>query len=160
MNITDTRAYRYALFCVNETDGKVGRYVKKQCEKWLEIADGRNPDAYVSMAEYKRISGILRLMVHPDLNCPMLTGLEDYAMLFIAAVLCTKGRDGRRYYSTAILEIARKNFKTFVSAVIFIILMLTEPRFARLFSVAPDYKLSSELRLAVRKKLLRSLRFW
>ena len=68
MNITDTRAYRYALFCVNETDGKVGRYVKKQCEKWLEIADGRNPDAYVSMAEYKRISGILRLMVHPDLN--------------------------------------------------------------------------------------------
>ncbi len=32
--------------------------------------------------------------------------------------------------------------------------MLTEPRFARLFSVAPDYKLSSELRLAVRKIIL------
>ena len=55
------------------------------------------------------------------------------------------------YYQTAILEIARKNYKTFVSAVIFIIGMLTLPRFSRLFSVAPDYKLSNELRLACRK---------
>ena len=49
------------------------------------------------------------------------------------------------------LEIARKNFKTFNAAVIFILGMLTEPQFSRFFSVAPDYKLSSELRLAVRK---------
>lgn len=59
--------------------------------------------------------------------------------------------DDRRFYQTAILEIARKNFKTFNSAVIFILGMLTEPQFSRFFSVAPDFKLSSELRLAVRK---------
>ena len=37
---------------------------------------------------------------------------------------------------------------------IFLIGMLTEPQFSRFFSVAPDYKLSSELRLAVRKIIM------
>lgn len=91
-------------------------------------------------------------MVHPDLHCSMYEGLEDYAWFLIVAVFCTRRRsDDRRFYQTALLEIARKNFKTFNSAVIFILGMLTEPRFSRFFSVAPDYKLSSELRLAVRK---------
>jgi hypothetical protein len=49
------------------------------------------------------------------------------------------------------LEISRKNFKTFNSAVIFILLMLTDPKFSRFFSVAPDLKLSSELKIAIRK---------
>ena len=52
---------------------------------------------------------------------------------------------------TILLEIARKNFKTFNSAVIFILLMLTEPDFSRFFSVAPDLQLSSELKNAIRK---------
>ncbi|UQT47484.1 phage terminase family protein [Flavonifractor plautii] len=91
-------------------------------------------------------------MVHPDLYCTMDKGLEDYAWFLIVAVFCTLRReDDRRFYETALLEIARKNFKTFNSAVVFIIGLLTEPRFSRFFSVAPDYKLSSELRLAVRK---------
>ena len=82
----------------------------------------------------------------------MYDGLEDYAWFLIVAVFCTVRRDdGRRWYQTALLEIARKNFKTFNSAVIFLLGMLSEPRFSRFFSVAPDYKLSSELRLAVRK---------
>ncbi len=149
--ITETRAYKYAQKCVADTEGYVGIYVKKQCEKWLEIADGKAPGKFVSEKEYKRISGIMRLMVHPDLGCSVYEGLEDYACLFITALLCTFAEDGRRLYNIGILEIARKNYKTFVSGVIFIILMLTEPRFARFFSVAPDYKLSNELRLAVRK---------
>lgn len=150
-DIKISRAYKYAQFCVNDTSGKVGRYVKKQCRQWLDIADGNVPGFFVSESEYSRISKLLKVMIHPDLHINMYEGLEDYAMLFIIAVLCTFRRDGGRKYSIALLEIARKNFKTFTSGVIFIILLLTEPRFARLFSVAPDYKLSSELRLAVRK---------
>ncbi len=149
--IRKTRAYGYALKCVNDSDGMVGKYIKKQCREWLMIADGKSPGAYINEAEYKRVRGILKITVHPDLKVDMFTGLEDYALFFVVALLCTFKSDGSRLYSTGILEIARKNFKTFTSAVIFIILMLFEPRFARLFSVAPDYKLSSELRLAVRK---------
>ncbi|WP_296613238.1 terminase TerL endonuclease subunit [Ruminococcus sp.] len=91
-------------------------------------------------------------MIHPDLGCPMYDGLEDYAMLFIYALFCTRlTSTGVRYYITGLLEIARKNFKTFTSAVIFIIGLLTEPQFSRFFSVAPDLKLSKELQGAIRK---------
>lgn len=149
--IQDSRAYKYAKKCVSDTSGKTGKYIKKQCAEWLEIADGNRPGCYVSEKEYQVVSGILKIMMHPDLMVNMFAGLEDYAIFFITAVLCTFNSDGRRKYTTGILEIARKNFKTFTSGTIFIILMLKEPRFARFFSVAPDFKLSSELRLSVRK---------
>lgn len=152
MSIQTTTAYEYALSCADESNEKVGKYVRKQAVKWLEIADEKSDRAYISEKEWGRIKGILSLMIHPDLNRNMLSSLEPYALWLIMAVFCTLRRDnGRRLYTTALLEICRKNYKTFSSAVIFIIAMLCEARFSRLFSVAPDYKLSSELRLAVRK---------
>lgn len=150
--IESSRAYQYAKWCVRRGNQKVGKYVKLQARAWLKIADGKHKDAYVSEKAYRKICKLLGLMIHPDLHCSMSEGLEDYAWFLIVAVFCTLRReDDRRFYQTALLEIARKNFKTFNSAVIFILGMLTEPRFSRFFSVAPDYKLSSELRLAVRK---------
>jgi phage terminase len=152
MTIKETRAYKYAKWCCRQSNKKVGKYVKLQAKVWLKIADGKHNTAYVSEKSVNKIGNLLKLIVHPDLMCPMYDGIEDYAWFLIVAVFCTRRReDNRRFYTTALLEICRKNFKTFNSAVIFIIGMLTEPRFSRFFSVAPDYKLSSELRLAVRK---------
>ena len=152
MSIEKTTAYKYALSCIEEGNDKVGRYIKKQAVNWLEIADGGSDAAYVNEKEWERIKGILTLMMHPDTGKNMLVSLEPYALWLIMAVYCTFRNDNRRrLYTTALLEISRKNYKTFTSAVIFIIAMLCEARFSRLFSVAPDYKLSSELRLAVRK---------
>lgn len=154
--IKQDRAYRYATWCVNETEGKTGVYVKKQCASWIKICDDEDPEAYIDEKTYKKILKLLRLMVHPDLRCPMDEALEDYAMLLITAVFCTKHREtGNRYYQTALLKICRKNFKTFTAAVIFIIAMLIEPRFSRFFSVAPDLKLSKELQVAI-KKIIKS----
>jgi phage terminase large subunit-like protein len=151
----ELKAVEYCRYCISENEGKVGRYVKKQASRWLDIYEGRDSDAHFSKKRAKKIKAILKLMIHPDLHEPMYEGLESYAHFFVYAVLCTMRRDrkGIRYYETALLEICRKNFKTFNAAVVFIILMLIEPPFSRLFSVAPDYKLSSELRLAVRKIL-------
>lgn len=145
-----SRAVKYAKWCCEPENDKAPIYVKKQCTEWLDIVYGRVQGVHVDEAAFRRICKLLRLMVHPDLNCPMFDGLEDYAWLLIVAVLCTRTRQGR-YYETAVLEIARKNFKTFNSAVIFILLLLTEPKFSRFFSVAPDLKLSSELKVAIRK---------
>lgn len=150
--IEESRAYAYAKWCTLKSNRKVGKYIKLQAKAWLRIANGRHRQAEVSEKAYQKICKLLRLMVHPDLGCSMYDGLEDYAWFLVTAVFCTVRRDdGRRWYQTALLEIARKNFKTFNSAVIFLLGMLSEPRFSRFFSVAPDYKLSSELRLAVRK---------
>ena len=153
--IKDSRAYKYAQWCIEEGNRLVPKYVKKQAKAWIDIVDGKDPEAYIDENAYDKLLKILKLMVHPDLRCPMDKGLEDYAWFLIAAVLCTKLKNDEnkdiRYYETAVLEIARKNFKTFNSAVIFILLLLTEPNFSRFFSVAPDLKLSSELKLAIRK---------
>lgn len=147
----ESRAYKYAKFAATDDSGKTPKYVKRQCGQWLEIVDNKTDYAWFDEDVYGKIEKLLRLMVHPDLGGSMLEGLEDYALLFIAALFCTKTPDRRRYYTTGLLEIARKNFKTFTSAVIFIIALLICPKFSRLFSVAPDLKLSSELKVAIRK---------
>lgn len=156
MTVKQCKAVQYAEWCVIVDNNYVGEYVKKQCKLWLDIVNGNDNEAYFCEKTYNRICKLLKLMVHPDLNCPMYDGLEDYAWLLITAVFCTKMKsDNTRYYQTALLEICRKNFKTFTSAVVFIIAMLTEPRFSRFFSVAPDLKLSKELQVAI-KKIIKS----
>lgn len=154
--IQDSRAYRYCEWALCPDNMMVPHYVKLQCDSWKSIADGHDKVAYVSKDIHEKINKLLHLMIHPDLHKPLDESLEDYAIFFIMAVFCTMMLDEDdgvevRYYETAILKIARKNFKTFNAAVIFILLMLTEPRFSRFFSVAPDLKLSKELQVAIHK---------
>lgn len=148
----NSRAYKYASWCADTDNHFVGIYVQRQAKQWLDIADGKNPDAYVCEKKWRKITRLLKIIIHPDLKVSMYEGLEDYSLFFIYALFCTKSRsDDTRYYHTGLLEIARKNFKTFTAAVIFIIGLLTEPKFSRFFSVAPELKLSKELQSAIRK---------
>ena len=59
----------------------------------------------------------------------------------------------KRRYQNAVLEIARKNGKTFIVAVIFIILLLTEDRFSKLYSVAPDGTISRAIKSEIEEIL-------
>ncbi|MDF2537420.1 MAG: Phage terminase large - intein-containing [Herbinix sp.] len=151
--VKEGRAYKYCLWCLEDGNSKVPKYVKKQAKSWIDIVDGNNAEAVIDEKAYSKICKVLKLMIHPDLLVPMDEGLEDYAWFLITAIFCTKLKTDlkTRYYITALLEIARKNFKTFNSGVIFILLMLTDTQFSRFFSVAPDLKLSSELKIAIRK---------
>ncbi|MEY8324502.1 terminase TerL endonuclease subunit [Lachnospiraceae bacterium 54-11] len=157
--IEESAAYKYCTWAVRPKNNKVPRYVKKQCASWLKIARGKSREAYVDEELYQKLIKVLKLMIHPDLLRPMDETLEPYAMLMITAAFCTKLKNKEnlniRYYTTVLLKISRKNFKTFNSGVIFILLMLTEPRFSRFFSVAPDLKLSKELQGAI-KKIIKS----
>lgn len=153
--VKETVAYQYAKWCLVDGNTYVGKYIKKQAQRWIDIADGKNKEAYFDEKAYHKMESILSIMIHPDLKCPMSEGLEPYAWFMCTAIFCTKlindeGKD-IRYYESALLEIARKNYKTFNCAVIFILLMLIEPQFSRFFSVAPDLALSSELKGALRK---------
>lgn len=166
--VRDGRAYKYAQWAVSETEGMVPHYVKVQAQQWMDIVDDYNEDAYVDEKEFEKICNLLKLMIHPDVHCSIYDAMEDYAWLLITATLCTIWREGSeiyddnkvsfesckiRYYTTALLEISRKNHKTFYCAVIIILLMLTGVGFGRYFSVAPTLAQSSEVKLAVRKIL-------
>lgn len=154
--LKESIAYKYAYRVANglEPKGSVGKYVIKQCKEWIVIADGLDETRIVDRKDFEKIDGLLKIMMFPDDPTKSIHDtLTRYGWLFIIATLCTKLRKDNniRAYTTSILEISRKNFKTFNSAVIFIIGMLTEKNFSRLFSVAPTYKLSCELMLAVKK---------
>lgn len=152
MKIIDGQAVEYARWCVQPDNNKAPKYVKKQCAAWLEIVEGRDDEACVDEQVYGVLCSLLRLIVHPDLEKPMYDCMEPYAWLLITAVFCTRARsDGSWYYRTALLEICRKNFKTFYAGLIFILGMLIMGRFGRYFSVAPDLKLSKELQIAIWK---------
>lgn len=81
MNVNEGKAYLYAKWCLDETEGKVPRYVKKQADSWIRIVDGEDPDAYVDQKAYDKICRLLKIMDHPDLQCSIYDGLEDYAWL-------------------------------------------------------------------------------
>lgn len=156
MRIINGQAVLYARECIQPYNDKVPKYVKKQCAAWLDIVEGRDDEAYVDEQVYKVLCSLLKLIIHPDLEKPMYESMEAYAWLLITAVFCTRARsDGSWYYRTALLEICRKNFKTFYAGLIVILCMLIMGRFGRYFSVAPDLKLSKELQIAI-KKIIKS----
>ena len=129
MAVKDSIAYQYAKWCLEEGNFYIGKYVRLQAAAWVKIVDGADEEAYIDEKMYEKLQKILALMVHPDLKQPMTEGLEPYAQLLITAIFCTKLKNDEgkdiRYYENALLEIGRKNFKTFACAVIFILLMLT-----------------------------------
>ena len=74
-----------------------------------------------------------------------------YQWVIYVASLCIVHRsdEKRRRYETVLLEICRKNFKTYTVATLFIILFLMEPPFSKFYSLAPDGALSREVREAI-----------
>ena len=130
------------------------RYVKLQMKDFLKIVDGKNKKYVISEKKVSQMEAILKLLIMPkglkagqtlfDCTC-------GYQWLFYTAILCTVYRDNpnKRRYETGVLEICRKNFKTYTVATLFIILFLTEPQFSKFYSVAPDGSLSREVREAI-----------
>ena len=146
------KAYEY---CKNSIRKKTTpKYVKAQMRDFMRICEGKDKKYIVSDKKVKQVENILKILIMPkglkagqtlyDCTC-------GYQWLLYVASLCTVYRDNhsKRRYETCLLEISRKNFKTYTVATIFIILFLTEPNFSKFYSVAPDGTLSREIREAI-----------
>jgi phage terminase large subunit-like protein len=151
------KAYQYAKEVI---DGKISapKYVIKQCERFLEIAEDKNPKYMINNSKVKQIESILKLLIMPKGLKAGQTIYEcscGYQWVFYISILCIVYRDNpeKRRYETAILEIARKNFKTYTIATIFILLFLLEPKYSKFYSVAPDGSLSREVKTAIEETL-------
>lgn len=148
----NSKAYQYCLECLDkETTPK---YVKLQMKKFMAICEGKDEKYIISSKKLKQLENILKLLKMPKGLKAGKTLYEctcGYQWLFYTAILCTVYKDNpkKRRYETGILEICRKNFKTFTIATIFILLFLTEPQFSKFYSVAPDGALSREVREAI-----------
>ena len=148
----NNKAYEYAKKVLDlETTPK---YVKIQLKEFLKICDGKDDKYCINQKKLKQVENILKILIMPKGLKAGETLYEctcGYQWVFFIAILCTVYKDNpnKRKYETGLLEICRKNFKTYTIATIFIILFLTEPQFSKFYSVAPDGALSKEVREAI-----------
>lgn len=150
--MTSNKAYQYCKESVRRKS--TPKYVRKQMRIFMRICEGKDKKYILSLEKLRQVENILKLLIMPkglkagksiyECSC-------GYQWLFYTAILCVVYRDNpeKRRYETGLLEICRKNFKTFTVATIFIILFLTEPQFSKFYSVAPDGSLSREVREAM-----------
>lgn len=153
----NNKAYQYASDVVKKKI-TAPKYVIKQCKSFLKIADDKDKKYMINYNKVRQIEAILKILIMPK-------GLKagqsiyqcscGYQWVFYISILCVVYRDNpeKRRYETAILEIARKNFKTYTIATIFILLFLLEPKYSKFYSVAPDGSLSREVKTAIEETL-------
>lgn len=142
-------------FCKRSVKQKTTpKYVKLQMSDFMKICEGKNKKYMICKQKVKQVENILKLLIMPKglkAGKSLYECTVGYQWLFYIAILCTVYRENihKRRYETGVLEICRKNFKTYTIATIFILLFLTEPKFSKFYSVAPDGALSREIREAI-----------
>lgn len=146
------KAYQYCIRA--ETAPEIPKYVKLQCTRLKEIFDDKDEQYFVSEKICNKIYKLLLLLKMPtgfNVGKPVIDSLLEYQCLFFVASFCIVQRsDGTtRKHQHVVLEICRKQGKSFIVGLTFIIQLLIAPRFSRLYSVAPDGALSKEVKIAI-----------
>lgn len=146
------KAYEFCKRSVNQKT--TPKYVRLQMKEFMRICEGKDKKYIISEKKLNQVENVLKILNMPKglkAGQPLYNCTCGYQWLFYIAILCTVYRENedKRRYETGILEICRKNFKTYTIATIFILLFLTEPNFSKFYSVAPDGSLSREIREAI-----------
>ncbi len=132
--------------------------VKQQCKIFM---DDYNTNQYLDDFEFcfsekklKVVDNILKLLNYATgfvAGQCVLNGLAGFQALFLCALFGWRYKKdiGKFRYRDINLFIPRKNAKTFLVAVIFIIMMLTEQNMSEFYSICIDRDLAKELRKAI-----------
>lgn len=158
------KAYKYATdvvnnnIKVNNTSIIQGKYIIKQCQKFLDDIEDKNSKYFLDLKELEKITNLTKIINMADglkSGQPVYNSLVGFQWFFLVNMLCWKHKDNpkKRRYETSVLLIARKSGKSMLVGLIFLILMVIEPKFSQFFSVAPDRELSKIVKEEVAKLL-------
>ena len=151
------KAKEYAQDCISGKEITTFE-VKTQCKWFLEDLEKQNDDDYqyyFDLEQIKIIEGILKLLNFATglhiVGKSIYEGLENFQAFFIANIFGWRyKKDFKKYrYREVDLFIPRKNTKTFLAALIFIILMLTEDDYSEFYSICLDRDLAGEVKKAI-----------
>ena len=153
--IKENKAYLYAK---KWRAKEMPKYVKKQCKAFVKIAENKDEKYCINEKRVEQIENILKLLIMPKglkAGQTLYECTTNYQWLFYISILAVVHRSDneKRRYETGILEICRKNFKTYTVGTLFILLFLIEPKFSKFYSVAPDGVLSREVKDAISETL-------
>ena len=151
------KAKKYANDCISGKEVTTFE-VKKQSEWFIEDLEKQNNEYYPYYFDTKQIEiieGILKLLNFATglhiVGKSIYDGLENFQAFFIANIFGWRYKtDSRKFrYREVDLFIPRKNSKTFLAALILIILMLTEDEYSEFYSICLDRDLAGEVKKAI-----------
>lgn len=129
-----------------------------QC-KWflidLERQENEDFKYYFDYEAIETVEGILLLLNFATglhvVGKPILYGLADFQAFFLVNIFGWRFKDDpeKFRYRDVTLFIPRKNAKTFICALILIILMLTEADYSEFYSICLDRELAGEVKKAI-----------
>ena len=152
----NNKAYEYCKKSVRKKT--TPKYVKLQMKEFIKICEGKKKKYIINEKKTVLIEKILKMLIMPKGLKAGKTVYEctcGYQWFFYIAILCVVYRDNldKRRYENALLEIARKNYKTYTIATLFILLFFLEPKYSKFYSVAPDGTIAKEIKEAISETL-------
>lgn len=143
------KSIEYAKWAIQKNNKKVPKYVKLQCEQFIKIWENQDPLSVFDHNKAKKIEVILNFINVPkgvNVGEPVTKSLVGWQWLLMVAPFCVVMRDdsSKRRYENILLEIARKNSKSYMSALICLVLLILEPQYSQMFTVAPTGALARE----------------
>ena len=97
--IRNNKAYQYALWCVDDNNDKVGKYVKKQCQEFIDSVENEDSKYYINEKELKAIEGFLKLInIMPRKNA--YENLVGFQWFFIVNSLCLRRKENKKILIT------------------------------------------------------------
>jgi phage terminase large subunit-like protein len=132
--------------------------VKQQCEIFIEDLNVNqykdNFEFCFSEKKLKKINNILKLFNYATgfvAGKQVLKGLDGFQALFLCAIFGWRYKSNLKKfrYRDVVLFIPRKNAKTFIIALVLLLLMLTEQNFSEFYSICIDRDLAKEVRKAM-----------
>lgn len=157
ITILDLKECKAYVYCKEYIDkDSTPKYVKLAMQEFMLICEDKNEEFIINEEELKRIEGAfkdIQIPVDGGEEKPAYEALVGYQWLYITAMLCVVYRENpkKKRYREGILEVARRNYKTFTIAIIMLYTILTAPGNSVFFSIAPDKKLAKLVQLAMKR---------
>lgn len=133
--------------------------IKKQCEWFLRDLEKQKEDEfpyYFDESEVKIIDSVLKLLnfatgINNVVGLSIHDGIVNFQAFFIANIFGWRFKNNKQKYRYRdnTLFIPRKNAKTFICALILLILMLKENDFSEFYSICLDRELAGEVKKAI-----------
>ena len=149
------KAIQYAEDVVNGKEITT-KEVIIQCKWFLEDYNKKQYDDdfkyYFDKEEITKIESILKLLNFATglnvVGTPILYGLHNFQVFFLCNVFGWRFKEDKKKfrYRDNTLFIPRKNAKTFICALIILILMLTEDNYSEFYSICLDRELASKVK--------------
>ncbi|NFD55354.1 terminase large subunit [Clostridium botulinum] len=147
-------------YCANVLNGTeiTTNEVKQQCkifyDDYYKNQYEEDFEFYFNEKKLKVINDLLKLFNYATgfvAGKNVLEGLEGFQALFLCAIFGFRYKNNKDKfrYRDIVLFIPRKNAKTFLTALVLILLMLTEQNFSEFYSICIDRDLATEVRKAM-----------